>query len=231
MTMPPPINMQSLLNSIASGPPPNIPQGVTRVSMPNIHLGGIGSVPVPDVPIAPPPVVPGKPLPTGGGGGDQLGNYVPGVGGPGNIIGTGKTAQIAGPRGDRTLLSNIPRSTEEMLGNRVGGNQGFQQLANAITAGGGQLGTGTLAKSLPKEQPQPQAQRQAAPAPHVQHMANATGYTGSFDPGQYESWLSAQPSHVRQQAHTAFGQAATMAPMGNPGGTSLGSLLEPRRNA
>ena len=203
------MDMNAMLNAIASGPAPGGPAGVQQVAIPKITLPGIGQVPVPTIdgtPGGPPvPVVPGQPLPTGPGGNTyapggpgnpyntspevaaKLGNLVPAAaGGAGNIIGQAGpasnpagTMQIAGPRGDRTMVANIPTSQAAMLGRRVGGSPGLTALANAVVAGGGHLGTGMLGQAAtqaaapaapraatPLQQPIPQQNAQ------LMHIAN-----------------------------------------------------------
>ena len=146
------MDIQALLNAVASGPTPNVASGVTRVPIPKVSLGGIGQVAVPVVPGTPggppgpqAPVVPGQPLPGGPVAYNAVNPNAPygtalGVKGPaaevvdraaglGHIIGQAGppsnyqptalgTLQLAGPRGDRTLLANAG------LGQGTGGPRG-----------------------------------------------------------------------------------------------------------
>jgi len=233
------MDMQALLNSIASGPPPAIPTGVNRVPVPQITLPGIGQVPIPVTPGAPGgPVVPGQPLPQAAvPAANTLGNAIPP--GVGNVIGQPGppstyrptalgTQQIAGPRGDRTLLSNLPVGSGTFY---TDPNSSFGKARAAL---GVPIKPPAAAAPTPAG-PTPQQKASTTlgirPTPVQQHMAASTGYTGGFAPGQYESWLSAQPPAIRQAAHTAFGQAAMAAPPSPPPSQRLGSLLAPRAGA
>jgi hypothetical protein len=204
------MDIQALLNSIASGPPPSLPQGVSRVPIPQINLGGIGPVPVPPVPIESPPprVVPGQPLPAGVGGiGGRLGDLVPGAaGGAGTIMGsmTGPTptAQVTGPRGDRTFIANMPTPTGHGGTGAPGSN--WQKLTG---------------EQLPGTTPE-------APTPVQQHMAANL-------PQQPIHQQNAQMLDLINQLQRPPASAAlvprTPVPARRP--STLGALIEPRRNA
>jgi hypothetical protein len=228
------MDLNAILNAVASGGPPAVATGVQRVPETMGNLGMINpvAVPVPPVvnnPAVVPPPSSGGGTGTGGGtgntviGGHDLGQVIPGpAGGTGNILGHGSTASVGGPRGDRVPIANL--QTNPGQGQWKGGPLNALLAANA----NGQPG---VAAGLNKPGPGDGSRNSWGANPDANKaLAAHTGYQGDFNDGQFQQWLIGQPQATHQKAAQSMLNSMLMnpQPLMTASGNSLGAAMAPK---